>query len=262
MGATNERVLKSLAALEQNLKDITSASEQVNNVVGKSDELVKAIGSYKAILEGLSTNVKSILEDSRKFNLESVTKLSEQADKFSAEVEKLNKFDVSATLRSIEPKVVAQFQNNLVKPLESLKAHTSDINKEVTRLTKYNFREPLKKIENEIISQFNSDLQKQLGVLDDKWLELQSIIDDLKGQIIRLEQVDLASLLSDLQSVLIDNMEKNHVELSEKYAEVKSRIINIGSRLDNQDKEINSLKTLLLLTIGILVAGIVLSLVV
>jgi F0F1-type ATP synthase delta subunit len=68
MSTTNENILKSLAVVEQNLKDINSAKEQVNNVVKASSDLAKVIESYQTTFESLSVNVKAVLDDSRKFN--------------------------------------------------------------------------------------------------------------------------------------------------------------------------------------------------
>ena len=58
MSITNENVLKSLAVLEQNLKDINSAKEQVDNVIKTSGNLAKVIESYRTSFESLSINKK------------------------------------------------------------------------------------------------------------------------------------------------------------------------------------------------------------
>ena len=73
MSTTNENILKSLAVLEQNLKDINSAKEQVNSVVKSSSDLAIVIESYKSTFESLSVNVKAVLDDSKKFNNDSNT---------------------------------------------------------------------------------------------------------------------------------------------------------------------------------------------
>ena len=120
MSTTNENILKSLAVLEGNLKDINSAKEQVNNVVKSSGNLANIIESYKTSFESLSINVKAVLEDSRKFNNDSIRKLSEQTTNFSKEIAKLTEFDVSKSLKSIKSETINHLQQNLSKSLEDL----------------------------------------------------------------------------------------------------------------------------------------------
>ena len=127
MSTTNENILKSLAVLEQNLKDINSAKEQVDNVIKTSGNLAKVIESYQESFESLSINVKAVLEDSRKFNLDSIAKLTEQTNNFSKEISKLTEFDVSKSLKSIESETIKQFQQNLSKPLEGLDKQIQEV---------------------------------------------------------------------------------------------------------------------------------------
>jgi hypothetical protein len=204
MNTSNENILKSLAVLEQNLKDINSAKEQVNNVVKSSGNLVKVIESYQTSFENLSINVKTVLEDSRKFNLDSIAKLSEQTKNFSKEIAKLTELDVSKSLKSIESETIKQFQQNLSKPLESLDKHTKNIEKEITKLTEFDFKDSFIKIEKEVVYQFNLDLKEKLVSFDNKSIGLQTKIDELKRQIERLEKVDLEKLFDKLQKTLSD----------------------------------------------------------
>lgn len=216
MSSIDKNILKSLAVLEGNLKDINSAKEQVNNVVKSSSNLASVIESYKVSFESLSINVEAVLEDSRKFNNDSIKKLSEQTTYLSKEIAKLTEFDVSKTLESIESETIKQFQQNLSKPLSDL---------------------------------------------DNKALVLQSKIDEFKAQISRVEKVDLESHLNNLQTVLTNQSDKQNIALSKKYDEVISKSDNIIIRLGKQEKETKTLKTLLLVAIGIIVVGIVTTLV-
>lgn len=169
MSTTNENILKSLAVLEQNLKDINSAKEQVNNVVKSSSDLAKVIESYQTTFESLSVNVKAVLDDSRKFNNDSIKKLSEQTTNFSKE------------------------------------------------------------------------------------------IDEFKKQITRIEQVDLESHFKNLLTAITNHLDKQNIELTKKYEEAISKSDNIVLRLDQQDKETKSLKTMLYLAIGIVIIGIIIT---
>lgn len=216
MSSIDKNILKSLAVLEGNLKDINSAKEQVNNVVESSGNLASVIESYKVSFESLSINIEAVLENSRKFNNDSIKKLSEQTTYLSKEIAKLTEFDVSKTLESIESETIKQFQQYLSKPLSDL---------------------------------------------DNKALVLQSKIDEFKAQISRVEKVDLESHFINLQTVLTNQSDKQNIALSKKYDEVISKSDNIIFRLGKQEKETKTLKTLLLFVIGIIVVGIVTTLV-
>jgi hypothetical protein len=259
MSTTNENILKSLAVLEQNLKDINSAKEQVNNVVKTSGNLAKAIESYQASFESLSINVKDVLEDSRKFNLDSIAKLSEQTKNFSKEIAKLSEFDVSKSLKSIENEAIKQFQQNLSKPLDGLEKQTKNIEKEVAKLTEFDFQSTFSKIEKEVVSQFNVNLKEKLISLDNKALDLQSKIDEFKVQVLRIEKFNLESHFNEMLTTLTNHADKRHIELSKKHEELKSQGNKIFIRHNQQDKEIKTLKTLLFITIGIVIIGVILN---
>lgn len=261
MSTTNENILKSLAVLEQNLKDINSAKEQVNNVVKTSDNLAKIIETYRTTFESLSVNVKAVLDDSRKFNLDSITKLSEQTTNFSKEIAKLTEFDVSKSLKSIESETIKHFQQNLSKPLEGLDKQIKNIEKEVAKLTEYDFKDSFSNLEKQVVNQFNADLKEKLDELDNKMIEIQSKIDEFKKQIARIEQVDLESHFKDILTSLINHTGKQSSELTKKHEEVRSQCDNIILRLDHQDKENKTLKTLLFLTIGIVIIDIIINLI-
>lgn len=216
MSKTNEQILKSLVVLEQNLKDINSAKEQVNNVVKTSGDLAKAIESYQSSFEKLSINVKAILDDSRKFNNDSVTKLAEQTITFSKEIAKLTEFDVSKSLKAIE---------------------------------------------NEVIKQFNLNLKEQLVTFDKKRLELQSTIDDFKAQILRIENVDLKSQVFDILTTMNNHFDEQLNELNNNIEAVKSDSNKIILRFDQQNKEIKLLKYSLFAICGLVVLGIILTII-
>jgi len=261
MSTTNENILKSLAVLEQNLKNINSAKEQVNSVVKSSDGLAKVIERYKTTFESLSINVSAVLEDSKKFNNDSVKKLSEQTTNFSKEIAKLTEFDVSKSLESIESETIKQFQQNLSKPLADLDKQIRNIEQEVAKLTEYDFKDSFSNLERQVINQFKTDLKEKLDILDNKALDLQLKIDEFKAQISRIEIVDIESHFTNILTVLTTHYEKQSIELSRKYDEVISKSDSIILRLDKQDEEAKTLKNLVFVTIGIIIIGIVITLV-
>lgn len=261
MSTTNENILKSLAVLEQNLKDINSAKEQVKNVVNSSSDLAKVIESYQTTFESLSVNVKAVLDDSRKFNNDSIKKLSEQTTNFSKEIAKLSEFDVSKSLKSIESETIKHFQKNLSKPLEDLDKQITNIKNEVSKLTEFDFKDTFTNLEKQVVSQFKTDLKLKLDELDNKTRDIQSKIDEFKVQISRIENVDLESQFKQILTVLTNHLDKQNIELTKKYEEAISKSNNIIIRFDQQDKETKSLKTFIFLTIGIVIVGIILNLI-
>ena len=261
MSTTNENILKSLAVLEQNLKDINSAKEQVSNVVKTSENLAKTIEIYQLSFESLSTNVKTVLDDSRNFNLDSITKLADQTKNFSKEITKLTEFDVSKSLKSIENEAIKQFQQNLSKPLEGIEKQTKNIEKEVAKLTEFDFQGSFSNIQKEVVNQFNLDLKEKLVSLDNKALDLQSKIDEFKVQISRIEKVDLESHFKHILIFLTNHIDKQSVEITKQHEEVRSQGESIIIRLEEQAKENKTLKTLLFLTFGIVMIGILINLI-
>ncbi len=259
---TNENIFKSLANLEQNLKDINSAKEQVNDVVKTSGNLAKTIETYQTSFENLSINVKAVLDDSRKFNLDSIAKLTEQTKNFSKEIAKLTEFDVSKSLKSIESETIKQFQQNLNKPLEGLDKQIKNFEKEVVKLTEFDFKDSFSNLEKQVINQFNADLKEKLITLDKKAQDLQSKIEEFKVQILRIENIDLESHFKHILTVLTNHLDNQSSELTQKYDELTNKYNNIILQFDQQDKETKALKTLVITTIVILIIGIVLNIVI
>jgi hypothetical protein len=257
MSKTNENILKSLAVLEQNLNDINSAKEQVDNIIQTSGKLAKVIESYQASFGSLSINVKTVLDDSKKFNLDSIAKLTEQTDNFSKEITKLTEFDVSKSLKSIESETIKQFKQNLSKPLEGLDKQIETIEKEIAKLTEYDFKDSFSHLEKQVVDQFNTDLKEKLKCIDSKSQDLQSKIDEFKTQISRIEKFDLELHFKNILTAIIAHTDKQSKDINQKYEEVKNQGDTIILRLDQQNKETEILKNLLFFIIGIGTIGII-----
>ena len=245
MSTTNENILNSLAVLEQNLKDINSAKEQVNSVVISSVDLAKVIESYNTTFESLSINVKAVLEDSRKFNNDSIKKLSEQTTNFSKEIAKLTEFDVSKSLKSIESETIKHFQQNLSKPLEDLNKQITNIENEVSKLTDFDFKNTFSILEQQVVSQFKIDLKEKLDELDSKIVDIQTKLDEFKEQIERLEQIDLNRHFNELQKVLaeifvaINGVNLTLTNLLQTISGIVQTLVNIQATLDRNHNETN-----------------------
>lgn len=202
MSTTSENILKSLAVLEQNLKDIDSAKLQVSNVVKSSDDLAKVIESYQSSFDGVSKNLKTVLSEIKSVNLNTISNLSKQTELFNKEVDKLSNLDFESSFISAKEEIVKQFEKDLKEKLIVLENKTTSFDKEVTRLTEFDFTNSFDSIEAKVIGQFEKDLKKQLVVIDEQSKNLQDKINEFKSQISRLESIDLethfATLINDL----------------------------------------------------------------
>lgn len=278
MSTASENILNSLAALEQNLNDINSAKEQVNNVVLTSENLARSLELYQSSFEGLTLNIKNVLEDSREFNQNSISKLAEQTNKISLEISKLMGFNVHKTFQSLEEEALKQFQQNLSKPIQAFDKQIKSLGGEVLKLTGFDFSAYFKKIENEVVEQFEVDLKKRMVVLDNKAQDFQLKINELKTEIVRLESFDLEAYFENLMNKLTNHADKRHeevvnklievstqadivrLELNSKLDEVNKQCEIIKSRLDVQAVKSKKIENLLLVIVGLIFVGIVISL--
>lgn len=226
MSIKSNDILKSLAVLENSLKDINSAREQVNEVVETSEDLAEVLKSYKDSFQSLSSNVKAVIEDSRKFNLDSIGKLSEQTQNFSNEVTKLTDFDVSNTLNSIENEAIKYFQQNLRKPLDELDKQVKNIQEEVEKLSESNFKQIINTLEKEI-NKVLSSISSKITSLELASTSISEELNSLQGKI------DSIEFSSDFQNT---NELIEHVE-SEVKAIIKRQESSFRTELSKLGKE-------------------------
>lgn len=243
MSTKNENILKSLAVLEQNLKDIDSAKLQVSKVVKSSDDLAKVIETYQSSFEGVSKNLKTVLNEIKSVNLDTISNLSKQTELFNKEVDKLSNLDFETSFNSVKEKIVKQFEKDLKEKLIVLENTTTSFDKEVTRLTEFDFTNSFDLIEAKVIGQFENDLKKQLVVIDEQSKNLQDKIDEFKSQISRLKAIDLETYFA----TLINNLTKQNNEV----------------KLQNETllKETKTTKTLLIIGIVIIVGLVIVDIV-
>lgn len=245
MSTTSENILKSLAVLEQNLKDIDSAKFQVSKVVKSSDDLAKVIETYQLSFDGISKNLKTVLSEIKSVNLDTISNLSKQTELFNKEVDKLSNLDFETSFNSAKEQIVKQFEKNLKEKLIVLENKTTSFDKEVTRLTEFDFTNSFDSIEAKVIGQFEKDLKKQLVVIDEQSKNIQEKIDEFKSQISRLEAIDLETHFA----TLINDLTKQNNEV----------------KLQNETllKEIKTNRTLiivgLLLIVGLVIVDIILK---
>lgn len=209
MSTTSENILKSLAVLEQNLKDIDSAKLQVSKVVKSSDDLAKVIETYQSSFDGVSKNLKTVLSEIKSVNLDTISNLSKQTELFNKEVDKLSNLDFETSFNSAKKEIVKQFEKDLKEKLTVLEDKTTNFDKEVTRLTEFDFTNSFDSIEAKVIEQFENDFKKQLVAIDEQSKNLQDKISEFKSQILRLESIDLESHFS----TLINDLTKQNNEV-------------------------------------------------
>lgn len=245
MSTTSENILKSLAVLEQNLKDIDSAKFQVSKVVKSSDDLAKVIETYQSSFDDISKNLKIVLSEIKSVNLDTISNLSKQTELFNKEVDKLSNLDFGTSFNSAKEEIVKQFEKDLKEKLIVLENKTTSFDKEVTRLTEFDFTNSFDSIEAKVIGQFEKDLKKQLVVIDEQSKNIQEKIDEFKSQISRLEAIDLETHFA----TLINDLTKQNNEV----------------KLQNETllKEIKTNRTLiivgLLLIVGLVIVDIILK---
>lgn len=208
MSTTSENILRSLAVLEQNLKDIDSAKLQVSKVVKSSDDLAKVIETYQSSFDGVSKNLKTVLSEIKSVNLDTISNLSKQTELFNKEVDKLSNLDFETSFNSAKKEIVKQFEKDLKEKLIVLENKTTSFNKEVTRLTEFDFTNSFDSIEAKVIGQFEKDLQTSLIILDQKAKELQDKIEEFKAQILRLESIDINAHFAKISSDLTKQNEE------------------------------------------------------
>jgi hypothetical protein len=201
--SAHENILKSLAVLEQNLKDIDTAKNQVSKVINSSADLAFVLDSYKSSFTDISKNLKLVISEIKSINIDTLSTLSKQTELLNNEVVKLSNLDFAKSFTAVKNETVKQFEKDLEKRLVILEDKTSKFDNQVIRLTEFDFTNSFKSIEQRVIEQFNKDLNSKLSLLENKATDLQSKIDDFKIEISRISAIDInahfAKISSDLK---------------------------------------------------------------
>ena len=142
--STNENILKSLAVLEQNLKDIKSAKDQVNEVVTSSGDLAQAIESYNSSFDGLARNLETVLLEIKSVNTNTISILTTKIKLFNDEIVKLSELDFKKSFNSAEKEIVKQFENDLKERLVILDEKTEKFDEQVKKLIEFDFTNSFK----------------------------------------------------------------------------------------------------------------------
>jgi hypothetical protein len=234
MSTTSENILKSLAVLEQNLKEIDSAKTQVSKVVKSSDDLAKVIDNYRSSFEGVSQNIKTVLYEIKTVNLETISALSKQTELFNNEVAKLSNLDFERSFNSVKNEIVSQFEKETQKPLLILEEKAKKFDKEITRLTEFDFSNSIKSIEEKVIEQFEKDLKDRLLGIDEK-------TKSFGKEVTRLTEFDFSNSIKSIEKKVIEQFEK---DLQKQLAVIEEKARNLQDKIDELKNQVSRLEAI------------------
>jgi len=111
-----DKILKSLAELQQNLQDIESAKQQVLNVVNSSAEFSSSASACKIAFEGIASSSREIVENFNSLSVNLLSQLSNNIVLLQNEILRLNEFkqnfvSISNNLDNLLNKVDTQYSD-------------------------------------------------------------------------------------------------------------------------------------------------------
>jgi len=184
MSTTNENILKSLAVLEQNLKDIDSAKTQVSKVVKSSEDLANVIGTYHSSFDGVSKNLQTVLSEIKSVNLDAFSNLAKQTKLLKKEVDKLSNLNFESFLNSAKEEIVKQFEKDLKKQLivideqsKNLQDKINEFKNQISRLEAIDFETHFTNLITDLTNQNNEvKLQNEELLKEIKTNRIMSIV--------------------------------------------------------------------------------------
>lgn len=275
-----------LFELQKNLEDLSSAKEQVDFFRGKSLEITDGISEvqrkYVEHLQSIKTDYQNRVKD---LNLELASFLLKTEDENFKAIQKVVDKSEETIGKGIEKfETVAQkvesSNNEKIEAINSLLEHYRSVveasNSLIETLTAIDFPTKLDALSSKsqlIIESITSAKQ----ALEIKLNETQnSIIDKtntVKEQVIQNNDSKINSLTEKITEAnnIVTKTISNNFEEQSKLTKTAFDSLNTlvekqnnqtTERLDKQDKEITTLKTLLFVTIGIIIIGIVINFVI
>lgn len=168
MSKKNDDILKSLAILEQNLRDIDSARLQVLQVVQSSNKIANVIEIYESSFDEVFVNLNTVLKEIKSINFDTISTLSKQTVLFEKEVNRLTDFDFTNSFYSIEKHVVKQFEKDLKIRLGMIDEQSIELQEKID-----DFKSQLTRFEkNDLQTSFNNLLKDLINYYDKANLEL------------------------------------------------------------------------------------------
>lgn len=283
---SNNNTHSVLFELQKNLEDLSSAKEQVDFFRDKSLEITNGISEvqrkYVEHLQSIKTDYQNRVKD---LNLELASFLLKTEDENFKSIQKVVDKSEETIGKGIEKfETVAQkvesSNNEKIEAINSLLEHYRSVveasNSLIETLTAIDFPTKLDALSSKsqlIIESITSAKQ----ALEIKLNESQSLVieknNTAKEQIIQNSDSKINTLndrvveaTNGLKTTLSNNFEEQSKRTKTAFDNlntlVEKQINQTTERLDKQDKEITTLKTLLFVTIGIIIIGIVINFVV
>ncbi len=283
---SNNNTHSVLFELQKNLEDLSSAKEQVDFFRDKSLEITNGISEvqrkYVEHLQSIKTDYQNRVKD---LNLELASFLKKIEDENKQTIQKIVTKSEETIGKGIEKfETVAQkvesSNNEKIEAINRLLEHYRSVveasNSLIETLTAIDFPTKLDALSSKsqlIIESITSARQ----ALEIKLNESQSLviekINTAKEQIIQNSDSKINTLndrvveaTNGLKTTLSNNFEEQSNRTKTAFDNlnilVEKQINQTTERLDKQDKEITTLKTLLFVTIGIIIIGIVINFVV
>ena len=283
---SNNNTHSVLFELQKNLEDLSSAKEQVDFFRDKSLEITDGISEvqrkYVEHLQSIKTDYQNRVND---LKLELASFLSKTEDENFKAIQKVVDKSGETIGKGIEKfETVAQkvesSNNEKIEAINSLLEHYRSVveasNSLIETLTAIDFPTKLDALSSKsqlIIESITSAKQ----ALEIKLNESQSLVieknNTAKEQIIQNSDSKINTLndriveaTNGLKTTLSNNFEEQSKQNKTAFDNLNSlfekQFTQTNERLNKQDKEISALKTLLFVTIGIIIIGIILNFVI
>ena len=199
-----EKLIKQPEILEDKFKQITKLATDYTNTLGSSTkkyiEITDNLLSTKLNELSKKTNALrkeiSRLEDTDfedLFNDLKNTFLTQSKDSIESE---LDKFETNAT------KFLKKHDGLHSKLIIDLKSKTDELRREITRLTETDITNLFNDLKKSFIEQVSKDLSVELDKIDGKTKFLQTVIEDIQKEAVRLEGIDLEKHFVNHQKIL------------------------------------------------------------
>ncbi len=275
-----------LFELQKNLEDLSSAKEQVDFFRDKSLEITNGISEvqrkYVEHLQGIKSDYESRVRDLKNELTSFLTKTEDENKQTIQKIVTKSEETIGKGIEKFETvaQKVESSNNEKIEAINRLLEHYKSVveasNSLIETLTAIDFPTKLDALSSKsqlIIESITSARQ----ALEIKLNESQSLVieknNTAKEQIIQNSDSKINTLndrvveaTNGLKTTLSNNFEEQSKRAKTAFDNlnilVEEQINQTTERLDKQDKEITTLKTLLFVTIGIIIIGIVINFVV
>ena len=243
-------ILKSLANLEQSLKDIDSARKQVSEVIKSSEKL--ADEAKQQVAEAIQYS-ELLVSDAIESSQNQVTEVVQSSGKL-ADVIASYKSSFEGISSNIE-QVLDKSKDLTLNVLSELSKQTGNLRDEIVKFSEIDFDAKFQTLQKEVVKQFEKDLLTRLIVIDKKAQDLQVKIGEFKDQISRLESVDLEKHFDRHQEMLskvFGAINAINLTLSAitQFTSINQSLENIDTsqkelfiRIDKHDKDLKTIET-------------------